>query len=269
MGVTLQELLENSGIASMGNEEVEKTASEDASGEDLVVELRKLASEEPERAPALRKEAARELAEKTAEIFVIQQTMQEIDKLASLGVNEDAHQKLAVFVKVAMDAGHTEEEIARFLKEASVAGRVARAARSGAQALRRPIARKGAHYGTKASAHEFRLFREKMVKGNYKEGRKHLEMLESQQGRPFVTGFVQRLKGEGTPLPSWASRYLPRQGTEKVFKVKSGTGLKEYGPTAGQAKATAAVVGGGLLGHGVSGRGKNGKSGGGVTVIRS
>ncbi len=113
MSVTLEELLESSGINSLKGEEQEKTASDNAHSEDLVSELRKMAEAQP--APEGTKElAAQELAEKTAEIAVIAQTLSEIEKVSSLKIPK-AHTKIATFIKVAMDAGHNEKDIASFL----------------------------------------------------------------------------------------------------------------------------------------------------------
>lgn len=114
MGVTLEQLLND----DVG---VEKTASVDAPPveTDLVDALRKHAEDDN---IAIREQAAQELTEKTAEIVVIQKALEEIDKVASLGVASDKQKKLATFIKVALDKGHSEQEIADFLQKEAVIG---------------------------------------------------------------------------------------------------------------------------------------------------
>jgi len=267
MGVTLDELLENSGINSLKGEETVKTASDDAriGGEELVAELRKYANEEPQKAPVIREEAARELAEKTAEIFIIKQTMQEIDKLASLGVDSNSHQKLATFIKVAMDKGHSEQEIAEFLKTAIV-GRIGRAVKSGVQAMKRPISRTAAKTVGSIDSGEIRLLREKMLKGGFKEGTKHLQAVESQYGRPVVVKMLSIIQKEGSHLPSWANKYLPKDAG-KSFTIK-GPGGAEKSISMGALKryGVPAAAGGAGIAVGAKG-GKDKKGGRGVVIV--
>ncbi|MHC4644913.1 MAG: hypothetical protein ACYTBJ_05395 [Planctomycetota bacterium] len=272
MGVTLEELLENSGVGSLNGEEAEKTASEDArpDDQDLVSALRKYASAPENRQEVIKGEAARELAEKTAEILIIKQTMQEIDKLASLGVQQDQHQKLATFIKTAMDEGHSEQEVAEFLKAAS--GRVMRAIQGAVQSgRRRSVARsfaKAEGKGAKAAEHETRQLRNVLTRGKPNEIERHLTKMEGHYGRKSVGESLKELKDAGTRIPRSASSWVPRAGDAKVGvtlpggaeKAVSVAQLKRYGIPG------AAAAGGLALGS----RGKSKDSGRkGVVVVNS
>lgn len=269
MSVTLEELLESSGINSLKGEEQEKTASDNAQQEDLVSALRKMAEAEP--TPEDTKElAAQELAEKTAEIAVIAQTLSEIEKVSSLGAPrapEGHHQKLATFVKIAMDKGYSETEIASFLKEA-IFQRMGRAVKSGVQSISRPIQRAAEKVTEVVSESERRLLRDKLIHGSEKEVKKHLKVLSAQHGPKETVRALMAMKGEGVKLPYVAQRLIPRNldkpavkiglpgGATKSIKVED---MKRYGIPAG------AAAGGVALGS--RGKDKGGK--GGVTIVRN
>lgn len=265
MGVTLDELLENSGINSLKEEETEKTASDDAQvdGKDIIAELLKHANEKPAKSPALKEEAARELAEKTAEIFIIKQTMQEIDKLASLGVDSNNHQKVATFIKVAMDKGHNEHEIAAFLEKTAKGGRIGRAIGYAAQSLRRGRAQKHVAKALRSESKERELLRRTLTGAKPGEIANRLKRLEGKIGRPALEEHLQAIKAEGTYIPRIATGYLPR-GTKVTVKGPSGAEktistrtLKRYG-------IPAAAGGAGLV---MGSRGKDQKGGRGVTIV--
>jgi hypothetical protein len=123
---TLEEMLDT---VNGSSQQIEKTAA--APEADLVGRLRKAAgAEAPEQDNAeLRVEVARELAEKTAEISVIALTLAEIEqainggeKTASVAEPSAQQQRTATFIKMALEKGYQEGEIAAFLKEAAAFG---------------------------------------------------------------------------------------------------------------------------------------------------
>lgn len=262
MSVTLEELLESSGINALKGEE--KTASDNAQEEDLVSALRKMAEAQPTPEDT-RNLAAQELAEKTAEIAVIAQTLSEIEKVASAGAKTRPaghHQKIATFIKVALDQGHSETEIAAFLKQG---GRVGRALKSGLQAMRRPFQRGAKRTYDAISDAETRLLREKLLSGSPKEIEKHLNMLKAHHGKAKVVKNLQNIKADLGHLPYPAMKELPK-GAGKTVGVRVG-GTEVALPV--DKASTAAKVTGGLAGGAFLGsRGKN-KGGSGVTVVRS
>lgn len=259
MSVTLEELLESSGISE------EKTASDNAQKEDLVSALRKMAEAQPTPEDT-KKLAAQELTEKTAEIAVIAQTLSEIEKVASLGSQKEpkGHQKLATFIKVAIDEGYSDTEIALFLKES---GRIGRAISSAAQAIRRPVGRvSGGIQGAVLDAEE-RLLRKKLVSGSPKEVKKHMEMMVGEYGKHPTIATLSKLQDEGIYLPYEAKKLLPKGhgksvslrlpgGSEKEVSVEN---LKRFGIPG------AAAAGGLALGA----SSKKDRGGGGVTVVRN
>lgn len=250
MSVTVEELLERSGISSLNSDEQEKTASDNAheNDGDLVDALRKMAEAQPELdvvgGEEVKSLAAQELVEKTAEITVIAQTLAEIEKVASIGLPED-HKKVAVFIKAAMDDGHSEEEIAEFLKTA-IFQRISRAAKAGVQAVRRPFTRRHARLAEKGIGDEARLLKEKLLEGSPAEVRKHLRTLEVQVGREGLIKQLAEFQREGMRLPADAYRMLPKGagkpgikvtmpgGTEKTVTTEA---LKRYGIPAGAGAA--------------------------------
>lgn len=112
---TLDQLLDTIDLGA----EAEKTAS---APDNLVERLRKEAS-----APSVdvREAAQAELAEKTAEIGVIAVTLAEMEQAGVPGVKLAApvaapsgrHRQVAVFIKSALERGHSTEEVARFLQK--------------------------------------------------------------------------------------------------------------------------------------------------------
>lgn len=266
MSVTLEELLERSGINSLRGEEQEKTASDNAQNEDLVSALREMAEEQPT-SEYTKKLAAQELAEKTAEIAVIAQTLSEIEKVASPGAAQAPnghHQKLATFIKVALDSGHSETEIAAFLKKA---GRIGRAIKSGIQAMRRPYQRAAKGVYESVADAETRLLREKLISGSQKEVEKHINMLKAQHGKDVVVKKLMAMKDDLGHLPYPAMRELPKGSGKTVGLRLGGSELAlpaEQALTA--AKIGGGVAGGALLGHAAT---KKKDGGGGVTVVRN
>ena len=112
---TLDQLLDTIDLGT----EAEKTAS---APDNLVERLRKEAS-----APSVdvRAAATAELAEKTAEIGVIALTLAEMEQAGVPGVKLAApvaapsgrHRQMAVFIKSALERGHSTEEVATFLRK--------------------------------------------------------------------------------------------------------------------------------------------------------
>lgn len=273
MGVTLDELLDSSGIASLGNEEEEKTASAvDArsDADELVEALRKCASQDDSEQD-FRIGAARELQEKTAEILVIRQTIEEIDKLASLGVREEEVAKLASFIKVALDKGHDEKEIAQFI-EKNAAGSIGRAIHRQVMNLRRPAARRAGAKISDITQSDIRLLRDTARRGTPQELARHMAMLEGKTGKRNVTAMITSMGRGGDDIPDALKRFLPQGGKPtSQFTVKAPGGRGEFSistDTAAKGGLAAAGLGTGLA---LSGKGSsNGKrKGGGVTVVNA
>lgn len=274
MGISLDELLNESGITSL-EEEIEKVASENTHDNgpefDIVEKLRKYASSQ---AP-LRDEAARELSEKTAEILVIKQTMEEIEKLSPAPVSDEGHDKTAAFIKAALDNGHSEEEIAQFVKESGVIGTAVRGALGRAkrsldyldQGNLRGLANKAKHVIDNSTVSEYKLLRRTLTSGSQAEITHRLADLEGKIGRPKLIKLIEGIKMEGTRLPHEAYRMLPKPGQKPLASiVRNG---KTYPISADIAKKSG-MIGAGLgTGYALSGRhsGNNGSSRGGVTVI--
>lgn len=267
MSVTLEELLESSGINALKGEE--KTASDNAQQEDIVSALRKMAEAEPtpEDTKTL---AAQELAEKTAEIAVIAQTLSEIEKVASAGVPKvpaGRHHKLATFIKVAMDSGYEEKEIAAFLKEA-IFQRIGRAIKSGVQSTRRPIQRAAERTSDRILTSEKRLLREKLVSGSPKEVEKHLKVVKGQYGKEVLTNTLLELKRDLGHLPYQAMKELPKGAGKPSFGMTF-PGGKKLSVTAENAARYGIPAGAFAGGAAISSSGKKKDSGGGVTVVKN
>lgn len=270
MGVTLDELLESSGISSMKGEEQDKTASAQCAqsdADDLVSALRKIASSDGDGdVQEIRVAAARELQEKTAEILIIRQTIEEIDKLASLGVPEEETAKLATFIKAALDKGHTEEDIAKFIEKQG-SGAIGRSIGRAINTARRPVTRAASNIADKGVNSEYRVLRDTLKRGSPAEVQKHLAAMEGRSGKEAVTSMVSAVKDEGTRLPNEAMRYLPRVDKAKGYTVTMPGGAEKT-ISANTAHKGALAAGG--LGTGAALRGNSGgKKGKGVTVINT
>lgn len=269
MSVTVEELLERSGINSLKGEGVEKTASDNAHENDdgLVEALRKLA-EHDSGGGDVKTLAAQELAEKTAEIAVIAKTLSEIEKVASLGLQDEEERRVATFIKVAMDKGYSEKDIAGFLKNAAYGNLLK--LKKGLQAVRRPFGRKGYQAAENTARSEARLLREILLEGSPRQVRRHLRVLQAQYGKDDLVKQLIAAKKDLGRLPTEAHKLIPKGadkpglkitmpgGTEKTITTES---LKRYGiPTGAAAGGVAA---------GAAARGKNkSESKGGMTVIK-
>ena len=284
MGVTLEQLLSD----STGTE---KTASADAPPieSDIVDELRKHAEDDN---IAIREQAVQELTEKTAEIVVIQKALEEIDKVASLGVASNEHKKLATFIKVALDKGHSEEAIAEFLKKEAVILPTLLGAVGGVAAAK---AGSKAYQAGKAALK--RRHWKKMEKGISKrhgkvsklEGATMQDLAKNMDSPAYLKRFSdvhspEDLKGRlsalaemGYEMPKSTSKFLPKKlgGKESTpaFTAKTPGGkkisvtseqAKRYGIPAGYAAGGAA---GGKMVFGGSGEGESGKNKSGVVVV--
>jgi hypothetical protein len=132
---SLEELLEE--IKGPRNGE-EKLANQEVPTGDLIDRLLKYAAAG---APAnetdsqIREAAHRELVEKTAQIGIIALTIAELEqavatpgvKTAAAAAVDVAHKRTAIFVKRALEKGHSEREIAEFLQKRAAGGLASRA----------------------------------------------------------------------------------------------------------------------------------------------
>ncbi len=225
MGVTLDELLDESGISSM-NVEHEKTASEDThDGLDLVEQLRKFAEDDT---VSLKEDAERELIEKTAEILVIKETIGEINNLSSIGIDSGEQAKIASFISSALESGHSEEEIAFFLeKRAGIIGQVGRGFERMIQRNRRrsiprfqAVADRAKSRGNAVIEKEKSLLRKSFLRGNDKEIARHIDDVEAHYGPEGLQDLLIEMKNEGTRLPHNAYRRIPKNKAIPSYSVK-------------------------------------------------
>jgi hypothetical protein len=269
MGVTLEELLNESGVSSLC-EDIEKTASSGAPPEgDIVEQLLKYASDAM---VPVKEKALSELAEKTAEIFIIKKTMEEIDKIASMGVTPEELSKLASFVNRALEKGHDSKAIAAFLEKQSAIpfgdfpSFVLRQGRKGMAGFRRSVSTPRAISKIEtAKEKELQLLRE-VMKVNPSEGTRFLNRVESYYGKPTLEKMLSKVKEEGTRIPNWAKGWLPKS-TEPALLTTSVKGGKPIAISKTQAKrfgVPVAAAGGGYM---LAGRKKDKSSGKNVVVV--
>lgn len=236
MGVSLDELLASSGISSL-EDNTEKVASDESAQPDdvdLVSALRKYAesTEQPqEEETTVKAAAAQELAEKTAEILVIKQTIDEIEKVASLGMDK-GQAKLAAFIKTALDKGYSEEQIAGLLKKAK-AGRIGRAVQYAGQAVSRGQARSATKRIDKIVDKEYRLFRDTLRRGSPNEISKRIAEIEGKLGKEELEIMLKQYKDEGFRIPKAAVGFLPKPAGQKI---KLEVGGKTHEIATGKAK---------------------------------
>lgn len=126
MGLTLDQLLEETGIAGLSSS-AKKAIEKQASGE---VDFLKLAERcrRAAEAPAPTTAVTSTMAEKTAEVAVVRRMLDEVEEvLDEVGATKTASPfDTATFVKEALAAGHAPEQIAQFLKSAGLRDGVAR-----------------------------------------------------------------------------------------------------------------------------------------------
>lgn len=130
MRFSLDQLLDETGVSDLAGTRFTKAA--DARGPDLA-KLAQLCRQAADATPAERDAAKdQDLAEKTAAIAVISRTLAEINSLDSVAPPEQtktaaAGPDAALFIKTALEQGHSPESIAAFLeKEGGLFGRLLR-----------------------------------------------------------------------------------------------------------------------------------------------
>ncbi len=121
MGFTLDQLLETTGVGGLAGRGLKKVATKQDGRELLkLAERCRAAAEVAADAPLAIDE--RGLAEKTAAVHIIRRTMEEIREIEGDVITKTASTQFtsqhAIFVKTALEAGHSPEEIARFLDQA-------------------------------------------------------------------------------------------------------------------------------------------------------
>lgn len=122
MGYTLDQLLDETGVTKLAGARSNKTAAEKFSFSKLASRCRKAAEATPEEKA---NSAHQDLAEKTAQVEIIRHTMAEIDAIMDLpdhGQTKVASPQprqphIEEFIKMALDAGHSAEDIATFLQK--------------------------------------------------------------------------------------------------------------------------------------------------------
>lgn len=122
MGMTLDQLLEATGIDEMAGLGLKKVAAEKSPAVDflkLAQRCREAATEVP---VAVGDDAERDLISKTAAVAVISRTLHEIDEIC--GVSEKTAAAVSVdpiaFAQEALSKGHSPEDIAVFMKQANL-----------------------------------------------------------------------------------------------------------------------------------------------------
>jgi hypothetical protein len=122
LGFTLSQLLETTGIDSLSGNDLKKIAAKKGSNDllKLAERCRTAATATPEERAVVDE---RGLVEKTAAVQIIRRTISEIREIegTSPGAEKTAAEKSpsnqAAFIKAALEAGHDEESIAKFLEQ--------------------------------------------------------------------------------------------------------------------------------------------------------
>lgn len=269
MGVTLDELLDRVGIGS-GEQGHEKTASQTSHEDenDLVSALRKCAEDDMANVMA---EAQRELIEKTAEISVVKTTLEEIDSILQAQTPEEDMRKVAAFIRVALDRGYSQKNIALHLKTAGISDRMMRWLARRTQGAKDAVGREGQNIANRAERSRNRLSLNTMVRGTQEEQKRYLRGLEATHGKNYVATHLKDLEANtGTRLTYEAKKYLPRakgNPSGQTYKFTDAKGVvhemgKEKAHTI--AKGTGLVAAGGVgakaLSKGDGGGGRNGKT---------
>lgn len=118
MGFTLDQLLDVTGVDTLAGRGVEKTAAPHSSANLLkLAERCRTAADTADVVPAQISE--RDLVEKTAAVQIIRRTLAEVEAIERGGTikTASATPRAAVFIKTALEAGHSPEAIARFLEQ--------------------------------------------------------------------------------------------------------------------------------------------------------
>lgn len=120
MGYTLDQLLDETGVNSLGATRLEKKAAEKPNFGKFAERLRKAAAEKPEERASAADQA---LTEKTAAVAIIGRTLAEIREITGgeLDLTKTASDAsspalpIEAFIKQALDAGHAPDKIAEWL----------------------------------------------------------------------------------------------------------------------------------------------------------
>jgi len=259
MSHTLDDLLDATGLSDLEAEGFEKRAAEAAPTEEHEQFL-KLA-ERCERAatqtsPLSSSGRERELAEKTAAIEVIAQTLGEIDAVVAGGEKVAADRRpAAAFIERALASGHAPAEIARFMKAAGLLSRSAhslmgRAGVSAADTLHNAGVR---HFGA-----ALRDAAENMAPARLE---RYIQGLRASYGDKKVRHLIERSGANVGHVPS-ARALFPSDPSPPA------TATSQLKSVAKPAATAAAGLAAGKLLFDRDGGGDKRHGGGGVTVIR-
>lgn len=263
--MTVAELLDATGVSS-----ITKTA---AAAPAAVTDFSKLAQ--------LCREAATEpavdpgLAEKTAEVAVIAQTLQEIAAIANTTKTASAvppGPKTAEFIKRALAEGHDPTEIAEFLKTGGWLSRKVNELRGGAgAALARPLGGAAAGIAERSGRAYHAALRDVARTGNAQQGEALVAKLRRLHGDEAAAHLVE---GSGARLHHLreVKDLMPKMAPEKKM-LSAHIGGKDVGLTADQLKAgakpAALAAGAAYVGHKIGAPDEEKKGKKGVVVINS
>jgi len=257
-------------------------------GDPLVDRLRKAAGVDDLAHDELREGAARELAEKTAEIAVIALTLAEVDqaaaggeKTASVAEPTPEQRKTAVFIKMALEQGHSPEEIAGFLyeKEAGIGNLFARGGIAARRAVGKPLSMMTGSMGETIGRREASILRNVHAKGDPGKMGQAIERLRKIYSPDSALRYVKdagldtALKEHPSfkDLVSAATRAAgPKAGAEKLPFMGATIGGKAYGvskETAKKLQLPAAGVAGLAVGKTMLGGDSEKRRGGGPIII--
>jgi hypothetical protein len=253
----LDDLLDATGISDLESEGLQKNAHEAPATEEheqflkLAERCERAATQSGATQPVVRE---RELAEKTAAIAVIAQTLGEIEAMVG-GTEKVAADRspAAAFIELALAEGHAPAEIARFMKQAGMLSRAAnnllgRAGIGAGEALH--------GFGARHVSSALREAAEDL--GPAPLGR-YIDKLRANYGDRRVRQLIERSGAKLDHVPS-VRDLLPQKPPK-------------YGVTTDQlkqvAKPAAGVAAGLAAGKALFGDGGDDKRHGGVTVVRS
>lgn len=279
MGYTLDQLLDETGVNNLAGRRHTKTAAAAPSFAKLAERCRRAAEATPED----RVEAGQQqLAEKTAAVEIIRRTMAEISALESgeTKVASAPQQDPAPFIKAALEAGHTPEEIAEFL-EKQAAGRIGRFVGELGAGLRSGRAAKLGRKAEETGGHAVRSWQSAARKyeglGDIEKA-KFVEKLRTKYGDETAHEILKSNKSfQHLPSMKQIRESMPKPtaaggggGGKAVGVNVGGTQLGLTSEQLSKAKKPAMYLGAGLLAHrAISNRPEPEKKKSGVVVVNS
>jgi hypothetical protein len=280
MTLTLDQLLEVTGVGAMSGKNLTKTAAVTQSPDlsKLAERCRRAAEATPDETSEAQ---ARVLIEKTAEVEIISRTINEIRAIEGKPVEKTAapvEDKRAQFIKMALDEGYEPHEVAEFLEKLGGIGSslgqmwsVRKATRLGEKAMGQIS--KGERIAVKSTGEWAALFR-RAQDGSKAQKEALVSKLRKTYGDKNAAKLLGGLELKGFKhTDEWHSLFpkgRPIPGAKPALAANIGG--KEYGVTGEQlsrAAKPAAMIGAGAVGYKVMSGKKDGGGGSrrGVTIV--